>query len=86
LLPHWRHDGRELFYLTPDGTLTAIAVSQTAALEFGAPQALFTTGLRFTSVQILMNQYGVARDGQRFLFNRRVPETASAAITAVIPR
>src|SRR5712692_3112352 len=27
LLPRWRHDGRELFYLTPDGTLMAVTVN-----------------------------------------------------------
>ncbi len=86
LLPHWRRDGRELFYLTPDGTLMAVAVKPTDAFEFGAPQALFETSLQRTTVQIIMNHYAVARDGQRFLFNRRIPETASASITAVIPR
>jgi hypothetical protein len=32
-----------------------------------------------------MTQYGVTRDGQRFLFNRRIPETEPRTITAVIP-
>jgi Tol biopolymer transport system component len=86
LLPHWRHDGRELFYLTPEGTLMAVSVSPATSFQFGAPKPLFETALRFTTVQIIMNQYAVARDGQRFLFNRRVSETASGEITALIPR
>ena len=84
-LPHWRRDGRELFYLAPDGTLMATAVRPGVTFQFNTPQALFGTGLRMTTVQLLMNQYAVARDGTRFLINRSVPEPADAAITAVIP-
>ena len=86
LIPHWRRDGRELFYLAPDGTLMAVAVNPGAAFEFGAPHALFETNLRLTPrYKTWMNQYAVAHDGQRFLLNRPVPETAPSAITAVIP-
>jgi hypothetical protein len=77
---------RELFYLTPDGTLVAVAVKPGSTFEFGAPQALFNTGFRLTLLNIWTNQYAVARDGQRFLFKRWVPETTSGAITALIPR
>ena len=86
LLPHWRDDGRELFYLTSDGTLMAVAVNPGATFEFGTPQALFQTGLRFMPrYKTWMNQYALTRDGQRFLLNRPVPGTAPNAITAVIP-
>jgi hypothetical protein len=79
-------DGRELFYLTLDGTLMAVAVNSGPAFEFGAPQPLFETGLLFMPhYKIWMDQYAVSRDGQRFLLNRRVAETAAGAITAVIP-
>jgi eukaryotic-like serine/threonine-protein kinase len=84
--PHWRRDGRELFYLALDGTLMAVPVNVGATFEPGTPQALFATGLRLTPVQTLLNQYAVARDGQRFLLNRRIPEAAPGVITAVIPR
>ncbi len=84
-LPHWRGDGRELFYVAPDGTLMSVAVNPGASFASGTPRALFTTGLEITPVKIYMNQYAVSRDGQRFLLNRRVPETPSAAITAVVP-
>jgi Tol biopolymer transport system component len=83
--PHWRRDGRELFYLTQDGTLMAVAVNQGATTVFGAPQALFQTGIRLTPQNLWANEYAVAGDGQRFLVNRRLPVTAPDAITAVIP-
>jgi Tol biopolymer transport system component len=86
LQPHWRGDGRELFYLKLDGTLMSVAVNPGPSFEFGTPQPLFTTGLRFLTLYTLwMNQYAVSRDGQRFLLNRHLPETASGVITAVIP-
>jgi hypothetical protein len=83
--PHWRRDGRELFYLAQDGTLMAVAVNPGATFDFGAPQALFQTGIRLTPQNLWANEYAVAADGQRFLVNRRLPVTAPDAITVVIP-
>ena len=86
LIPHWRRDGRELFYLSPEGMLVAVAVNLGTRFEFGPPQALFGTGVRFTPLyKTWMNQYAVTRDGQRVLLNRQVPEGKPSAITAVIP-
>jgi Tol biopolymer transport system component len=86
LLPRWQSDGRELFYLTPDGTIVAVPVNLSGTFEFGTPQALFGTGIRLMPLhKTWMNQYAAARDGQRFLLNRPVSETAPSAITAVVP-
>jgi Tol biopolymer transport system component len=86
LLPRWRRDGRELFYLTPDGTLMAVPVNLRAEPEFGVPRSLFATKILFTpEYKTWMNQYAVARDGQRFLVNRSVSESTPSWITAVIP-
>lgn len=84
-LPHWRRDGRELFYLAPDGTLMVVLVNPSGKFEFGIPQALFATGFRPTLLNIWQNQYAVSADGQRFLLDRRLPENPPNAITAVIP-
>jgi Tol biopolymer transport system component len=86
LQPHWRRDGRELFYLTLDGTLMSVTLNPKSTFEFGTPELLFATGLQFLGrYGIWMNQYAVSRDGQRFLLIRPLPETAQSAITAVIP-
>jgi len=85
LLPHWRRDGRELFYLTPDGAIMAVAVNPGATFEFGTPQELFGTGFRPTLLNIWQNQYAVSADGQKFLLDRQIPETTPNSITAVIP-
>jgi len=84
--PHWRRDGRELFYLKLDGTLMSVAVNPGASFESEASQPLFTTGLQFlTRYSLWMNQYAVSRDGQRFLFKRAVSEAGRNTITALIP-
>ena len=84
--PHWRHDGRELFYLTLDGKLMSVAVTISPTFEFESPAPLFLTGLHFLpQYRTWMNQYAVSRDGQRFLLNLWLPEAAQGPITAVIP-
>ncbi len=39
--PHWRRDGRELYYLAPDGKLMAVEVKTGSAFQAGVPRALF---------------------------------------------
>jgi hypothetical protein len=65
--PRWRGDGRELFYLAPDGGLMALSVSVAPALALGTPALLFRVAL--ASQQWGGNQYDVTRDGQRFIIN-----------------
>jgi len=84
--PHWRRDGRELFYLTLDGTMMSVNLNGGTTFEFGPSEPLFRKDLPFLPrYTIWMNQYAVSRDGQRFLLNCPVQETARGAITAVIP-
>ena len=83
-MPHWRRDGRELFYLTLEGTLMSVAVHDRGALELGAPEPLFDTGLRPTPIRMLMNQYAVSADGQRFLLNQRIANAPAPALTVVV--
>jgi hypothetical protein len=61
-LPRWRADGRELFYVRPDGTLMAVGINLKADAEVDTARPLFTG--------ILTNggfQYDVSADGQHFL-------------------
>src|SRR5205823_9514628 len=39
--PKWRSDGKELFYMSTDGKITAVSVSTSASFEAGTPVALF---------------------------------------------
>ena len=62
--PKWRGDGRELFYVSPEGALMAVEVETTGdRLEVALPVALFQ-GLDATPIQ---DKYAPTRDGQRFL-------------------
>jgi eukaryotic-like serine/threonine-protein kinase len=59
--PHWRGDGKEMFYLAPDGGVMSVDVIATAPeFKTGAPKLLFKgpPGLVF---------WDVANDGKRFL-------------------
>jgi len=40
--PRWRRDGKELFYLAPDGSIMGVPISMTASgLQAQAPAALW---------------------------------------------
>jgi Tol biopolymer transport system component len=73
--PRWRGDGKELFYVAPDGTLMAVLVSAGTAFKAGTTSALFR--LRGTS-------YDVTTNGQRFVTNEPVGPTTSPPITVVL--
>jgi len=78
--PLWRNDGKQLFYLSLQGKLMAIDTTLGASLEANDPVSLFQAPI---SVNPLIDQYAVARDGQRFIFC--VPgHSAGQPITVVV--
>jgi Tol biopolymer transport system component len=64
--PDWRGDGRELFYLAADDTLTAVDVTPGEVPRFGPPRPLFRTTV-LGSLLDARNHFTATRDGQRFL-------------------
>jgi eukaryotic-like serine/threonine-protein kinase len=67
VIPLWRGDQKELFYLTPDGRIMAVDVrSSRSGLEFGIPHALFASNLGGTNLGGA-DACDVTADGQRFL-------------------
>jgi Tol biopolymer transport system component len=58
--PRWRRDGKELYYLTPDGSVMAVPVNAVSRVEAGSPTMLFR-------VESGIEGYDVAPDGSRFL-------------------
>jgi hypothetical protein len=83
--PRWRHDGRELYFIAPDGTLMAVPVqSAGAAFEYGTPTALFQTRIAGGgSVGTNKPNYDVSRDG-RFLIVQTVEESTAFPITLIL--
>jgi hypothetical protein len=63
--PVWRSDGKELFYLSLQGQLMAVDTTLGASVEAGTLTSLFQVPM---SVNPLIDQYAVTRDGQRFIF------------------
>ena len=62
--PRWRNDGREIFFLTLDGTLMAAGIDSTRGFKADVPRVLFNTALTAIGNN---HPYAVARAGQRFL-------------------
>jgi Tol biopolymer transport system component len=80
----WSPDGKEIFFIAPDGKLMSASVSLAGeSPEVKLPVALFQTHLA-TGTNVIGNkaQYAVSRDG-RFLLNEAV-ETPSAPIVIAI--
>jgi hypothetical protein len=71
LQPQWRADGRELFYLSPDGSLMSMRVDAGPEFTASRPVPLFTTNINPFGGGTTA-QYGVTADGQRFLGLERV--------------
>ena len=78
LLPRWRHDGKEIFYVAPAGKVTSAVVTVKGdALEVGEVRPLFGP------VEIASTyRYDVSADGQRFLIVP--PQKASSDSVTVI--
>jgi hypothetical protein len=69
--PVWRGDGKELFYVTADGTLMSIGLSYSAdgsIFNASNPVKLFTPPINSSPVNTGAGpQYAVTPDGQKFL-------------------
>ena len=74
--PRWRGDGRELFFVSPDGTMMAAGFDPAIGLPKGVPQRLFPTRIGIG----INHPYAVDRKGERFL----VPIAAEPRVTAVM--
>ena len=79
----WRPDGKELYYIAPDGKLMAAPIAVNGAtLDPGLPVALFQTRILGGGTDLEPGQqYDVTRDG-RFLINT-VLDSAAAPITLI---
>ncbi len=85
IVPRWRADGRELFYVSAEGWLTAISVGDADPVALGQAQPLFAVDF--------MNDdsFDVTGDGQRFLVAAtRPPSTLPVTVEldwqATLPR
>jgi len=68
--PRWRGDGKEIFYIDPHGTLTAVPVITEPGLSTGTPVQMFATNSRPYISSTDLFTYDVTRDGTRFVVDR----------------
>ena len=86
--PRWRPDGREIFYVAPDGRLMAVPVVPPASgqdIELGSPVALFLTRIDSSVQGGTLHDYSVSNDGQQFLMNTFV-EARASPLTLILNR
>ena len=81
--PMWSHNGKELFYLDPDGKLMSVSVETTSAsFQAGIPKLLFQTQL--SGEYPGRNMYVVSPDAQRFLMLVDASQGTQAPITVMV--
>jgi eukaryotic-like serine/threonine-protein kinase len=80
--PRWRGDGKELFYVAPNGKLMAVEVTANPVFQAGAPAELFAAPARMGPS--ILPRWDVAPDGKRFLFAALSQQTASTPFTVIL--
>jgi hypothetical protein len=81
LQPHWRGDGRELFYLTPSRKLVSVTVAtDTPEFAMHAARELFDTRAVGSERTGQGTQYAVDADGQRFLISTATDVTVPVTV------
>jgi Tol biopolymer transport system component len=70
IAPKWRKDGKELFFISSDGTLMMAAeVKAGSKIETGIPRPLFRILASFLPGTVSTVLYDIAGDGRKFLLN-----------------
>ena len=77
--PVWRRDGKELFFVSPEGRLMAAQVTwRGGAIEIGRIDGLFDGVLTARGYQ-----WDVSADGQKFIRWEQTDSTRSSPLTLV---
>jgi Tol biopolymer transport system component len=79
--PRWRADGKELYFVAPDGKMMAALIHASASsFEAETPRPSFQTQLNAT---VNKDQYTVSADG-RFLISQSLQESSATPITLIL--
>ena len=82
--PAWRADGKELYFLAPDGSLMAVPVKTSAAFEAGTPVRLFQVPGWREFISTHPFPYSVTGNGQKFLLSLPVAESGPPPVNVVL--
>ena len=81
--PRWRQDGKELFYLSAEGKMMAVAVTR-PPVSSGPGCAVQTQRRRQPVSSFAVFSYDVSGDGQRFLIITKVDEASAAPLSVFL--
>jgi Tol biopolymer transport system component len=76
IAPRWRGDGKELFYLGANGTVTSVALTADRGMTIGSPKVLF-------QVSGADAAWAVTKDGERFFLAAPSLQSAPSPFTVV---
>jgi hypothetical protein len=77
--PRWNRNGRELFYISPDSEMIAVAVETQPVFTAGSPHPLFQTEMVDTGIRTGPISWDVMPDRNRFVII-----TANATDTSLL--
>ena len=82
--PVWRHDGEELYFMSPDGAMMAVPIDTNGQrIVAGVPMELFSTRIMGGELGVpFARQFDVAPDG-RFLISSVPEDSGSSSITLI---
>jgi hypothetical protein len=84
IMPRWRADGKEIYFISPDREMMAAAVRASGALfETDTPVALFQTRMASGGAASDKHGYDVSKDG-RFLINDADEAAAIPTVTLIL--
>jgi len=85
--PRWSHDGKELFYVSPNETLMAVDVNTAGGtVQLGIPKALFHASFLGGTggAPGVAWRWDISPDGKRFLINTAVDDVATSPVTVLL--
>jgi Tol biopolymer transport system component len=82
--PKWRRDGRELFYISADGTLSAAEIRTDSGFAVTSTRPLFDVGATTGLPSNIGFYYDVTSDGQRFVFSTDFYEQIRTPISVIV--
>ena len=84
--PRWRGDGKELYYLAPDGTLMAVQVTADKVFQAATPKPLFKVPAEsLTSTAMFgLSNLDVVADGSRFLVTMPISDSMAEPFTVIL--
>jgi hypothetical protein len=78
--PVWRGDGKEIFYLAPDGKLMSVPIESGETFFRPLPASPLLTRL----MSSLFREYDVSNDGKRFLLAVPSADDTNEPITVIV--